>query len=251
VAYRVSREKLEALILASALAGSGVQACRRSGALRIPCCASDKGGPAFDCAGHAARNTQYAPRLIPEPSPRAWAHWWRSRSRPRTVRHTIRLNGHSVELFQEALLPGWQYPCTSQELEAALRSLPPAWTAHLRSVRLTFHPEWDAYARTDRARIEISYIVDAALCAPGDVSGDTPEELQFGARLVGWHGEQRVIWPDREALRIYILRHILIHEIGHCVAPGGLGRDEEEDWAEAFAYRYYTPPAARPIAAAR
>lgn len=181
---------------------------------------------------------------------RAWSRWWRSERRPRTARHTVQLNGHSVALFREALLPGWQYPCTDQELEAALRELPPAWTARLRSVRLTFHPEWDAYSRTDRARVEISCIVDAARRAPGEVIGDTPEELQFGARRAESGGQRRLVWPDRNTLRIYTLRHVLIHELGHHVAPAGLSRDEEEDWAEAFAYRYYTPPATRRLTAA-
>jgi hypothetical protein len=154
-------------------------------------------------------------------------------------------------LFREALLPGWQYPCTDSELAAALGELPPAWTARLRSVRLTFHPEWDAFARTDCSRVEISYIVDAALYAPGEVSGDTPEEVQFGARLEEGDSTRHLVWPDRDTLRLYILRHVLIHELGHHVAPPGLSRQEEEDWAEAFAYRYYTPPAAKHVAASR
>jgi hypothetical protein len=153
-------------------------------------------------------------------------------------------------LFREALLPGWQYPCTDSELGAALRELPPAWTARLCSVRLTFHPEWDAYARTDRSRVEISYIVDAALDAPGKVLDDAPEEVEFGARLAECGGTRHLVWPDRDRLRLYILRHILIHELGHHVAPPGLGWEDEEEWAEAFAYRYYTPPAPRHIAAA-
>ena len=47
----------------------------------------------------------------------------------------------------------------------------------------------------------------------------------------------------------YILRHVLIHELGHHVAPAGLSCDEEEEWAEAFAFRYFTPAAERAAAA--
>ena len=236
---RARQVKWAALALVSALACSGVQAFGCSGA------------PAIQHVSPERLNARTPERPTPEPSSSAWAGWWHSPHRPRTVRQVLLLNGHPVEIFREALLPGWQYPCTNEELEAALRSLPPAWTARLRSVRLTFHPEWDAYARTDRARIEISYIVDAALRAPGDVPDDTPEELQFGARLVREGGQRRLMWPDREALRVYILRHILIHELGHHVAPPGLSRDDEEDWAEAFAYRYYDPSSPRHIIAAR
>jgi hypothetical protein len=261
LAYRVDWEKTGALALASALACSGVQACGRSGRVRGAYSVSDKGGPVVDFAGYEIRNTHYVPRPnartpehpgpAPEPSPDAWARWWRSRRRPQTARHTIWLKGRPVLLFREALLPGWQYPCTDSELEAALRELPAAWTARLRSVRLTFHPEWDASARTDRSRVEISSIVDASLHAAGEVFDDTPEEVDFGARLEVWDGTRRIVWPDRDTLRLYLLRHVLIHELGHHVAPPGLRRGDEEDWAEAFAYRFYTPPAAKHGAANR
>ena len=151
------------------------------------------------------------------------------------------LHGRPVELIREALPSGWQYPCTDEELEAALRELPAAWTARLRSVRLTYHPEWEMHARTDRARIEISYVVNAGLRAPAIIRVDSPEELQFGARLETTAGGRRLVWPDREAACGYLLRHILIHELGHHVAPSGLRRDEEEAWAEAFAFRYFDP----------
>jgi len=159
------------------------------------------------------------------------------------------VNGRRIELFREALLPGWHYPYTDAELEAALRDLPPSWLARLQSVRLTFHPEWDALGRTDGTRIEISYVVDDSLCAWGKVDEEDPEEVLFGARLQTWGGARYVVWPDRDALRIYLLRHVLIHELGHQVAPPNLDPDADEAWAEAFAYRYYTPPAGKSLAA--
>ena len=255
MAYRVSRAKMGALALASALAGSGVQAFGCSGAQAFRGSGSTEIAPYLTLPARTperpnARTPEHRPPAL-APSPRAWTRWWRSRRRPRTEQQTIRLSGRPVVLFREALLPGWQYPCTGSELEAALRELPPAWTARLRSVRLTFHPEWDAHARTDRSRIEISYIVDETLHAPGEVIGDTPEELQFGARVEVWGGARHFIWPDRDTLRIYTLRHLLIHELGHHVAPLGLRPREEEEWAEAFAFRYYTPPAPKPVVAAR
>jgi hypothetical protein len=151
------------------------------------------------------------------------------------------LHGRSVALIGEALPPGWQYPCTPEELEAALAELPAAWTARLRSVRFTYHPEWGLHARTDRSRIEISYVVDASLRAPEPVHVAAPEELQFGARLESDTDGKRLVWPDREALRVYLLRHILVHELGHHVAPPGMPVPEEEAWAEAFAFRHYDP----------
>jgi hypothetical protein len=155
-----------------------------------------------------------------------------------------------VELIVEALPTGWQHPCTTAELAATLRELPAAWTARLTSIRLTYRPDWGAHARTDRARIEISYIVDAALRAPGPIMGEAPEELQFGARIEGSGRARHFVWPDMETVRVYVLRHILIHELGHHVAPPGLRYEEEEAWAEAFAFRYFTPsPTSLPSAA--
>lgn len=185
------------------------------------------------------------------PSPQAWSHWWRSRQRPRSARRKVRLSGGTVDLITEALPPGWQYPVTAGELEAALRELPAAWTARLRSVRMTYRPEWGVHARTDRSQIQISYVVDGALRAPGEVSGASPEELQFGARLERGGERQHLVWPNRDALRTYLLSHILIHELGHHVAPSGLGREEEETWAEAFAYQFFTPPGATRLARSR
>ncbi len=248
LAFRQRWAKCAALVLVTALPGAGVLACGRS----------DRGGtgsshPSSSTAADRvmAQPSSIEPAAAHEPSPMVWARWWQSERRPRTEHHTIRLNGRSVELIREALLPGWQYPCTDQELEAALCGLPAAWTARLCSVRLTFHPEWDAHARTDRARIEISYIVDDRLQAWGKVCEERPEELRFGAQFAAPGGVRHLVWPDHEALSVYILRHILIHELGHHVAPRGMPVDQEEDWAEAFAFRYYTPPVSRHVAAAR
>jgi hypothetical protein len=186
---------------------------------------------------------------MPAGSPREWERWWHSRRRPRAARSVIRVNGRPVPVIADALLPGWQYPCAAADLERVLGELPHAWTARLTSVRLTYHPEWDAHARTDRSRIEISYVVDKTLHAPGEVIVETPEEVQFGARVEGRGNGRCFAWPDRDTLRTYILRHVLIHELGHHVAPAGLTRDQEEDWAEAFAFRYFTPAARRGAAA--
>jgi hypothetical protein len=181
----------------------------------------------------------------------AWQGWWRKRGRPRTVRHGFLLHGRRVVIIREALPPGWHYPCTDEALEATLRELPAAWTARLRSVRWTYRPEWGAHARTDRSRIEISYVVDELLRSPGMVSGHGPEEVQFGARLVESEEGRSLVWVDRASLGTYILRHILIHELGHHVAPPGMRVDDEEAWAEAFAFRFFTPTDGTKLAESR
>jgi hypothetical protein len=197
-------------------------------------------------------DTQHlGPTSFSQPSPKTWRRWWHSRRRPPAAQRVIVLNGRPVVLIAEALPPGWQSPCTDGELESALRELPAAWTARLRSVRLTYQPDWGAHARTDRSRIEISYVVDEARRAAGSVFGDAPEELQFGARIDSSGGVRRFVWPDRESLRDYILRHVLVHELGHHVAPSGMRRDEEEAWAEAFAFRYFTPSPTTRVAESR
>jgi hypothetical protein len=191
--------------------------------------------------------TRPDPVTLTPPTPPTWRRMRRSRSRTRTEQRTIELNGRPVRLFREALPDGWQYPCTGEELAAQLRELPAAWTARLRSVRLTFHPEWGFHARTDRSRIEINYVVDAALRAPTPIVEEALEELTFGARFETIAGTRCLVWRDRESLRTYILGHILIHELGHHVTPPGMRIMEEEEWAEAFAFRYFRPPGARQV----
>ena len=67
------------------------------------------------------------------------------------------------------------------------------------------------------------------------------EEQQFGGIPVE-HGELRwVRWPRRELLRTYVLKHLLVHEVGHHLAPPDLDEDADEQWAERFAFHFYDP----------
>ena len=234
---RIGGKAMTRLALAAAL-GASASVAAVYGCSPVQPIGADKAAPL------SVRAPEH-PGFTSAASPREWERWWRSHRRPRSAHSILHLHGRAVPVIADALLPGWQYPCTAGDLEQTLGELPPAWTARLTSIRLTFHPEWDAHARTDRARIEISYVVDKDLHAPGEVMGEKPEELQFGARIEGGGRGRYFAWPDRDLLRAYIMRHILVHELGHHVAPAGLTGDQEEDWAEAFAFRYFTPAARR------
>jgi hypothetical protein len=58
---------------------------------------------------------------------------------------------------------------------------------------------------------------------------------------VSGNSRECVQWPDHGLLKAYVLKHLLIHEIGHHLAPGGLDEEADEAWAEDFAFQYYNP----------
>jgi hypothetical protein len=139
-------------------------------------------------------------------------------------------------------LPPWLfYAVTPTEVAAALDDLPTPWRDTVGAVRLCFRRDGDVMAETDGESIELHYVVDGDGRAPVAQGETTEEEEQFGGIAERRDGQTWVRWPQRRLLQNYVLKHLLIHEVGHHLAPPNLSEDEDEDWAEAFAFRFYDP----------
>jgi hypothetical protein len=139
-------------------------------------------------------------------------------------------------------LPSWlYYAVTPTEVAAALDDLPAPWRESVGEVRLCYRPDGDVMAETDGEYIELHYVVDRTGCAPVSPGETTDEEERFGGHPVRRGGQSWVLWPRRRLLQNYVLKHLLMHEVGHHLAPPDLSEDEDEDWAEAFAFRFYDP----------
>lgn len=146
-----------------------------------------------------------------------------------------------VPVTADPVPSGWFYAVTPAEVAAALDGLPEGWRAVVEGVRLCPSPDGDVSAETDGEVIQLHYMVDRkgrALVPPDE---DAEEEREFGG-VPSWdHGRLWVLWPRHDLLQTYVLKHLLIHEIGHHLAPEGLDDDADERWAEEFAYRFYDP----------
>jgi hypothetical protein len=142
---------------------------------------------------------------------------------------------------------GLLHAVTPAEVAAALDSLPDRWRETVQSVRLSYRPEADVMAETDGAHIELHYVVDPLQHAPVRPGEATLEEERFGGFPVRRRGHLFVRWPRSERLRTYVLKHLLVHEIGHHLAPPDLDEDADEEWAESFAFEYYCPDCDCPV----
>jgi hypothetical protein len=146
-----------------------------------------------------------------------------------------------VPVLADPLPSGLFHAVSATEVAAELDVLPEDWRATVGSVRLCYRPDGEVMAETDGQTIELHYVVDRLGRAPVAPGEDTGEEERFGGVPVE-RGERRwVRWPRRDRLRDYVLKHLLIHEVGHHVAPPGLDEDADEQWAEEFAFRFYNP----------
>lgn len=140
---------------------------------------------------------------------------------------------------------GLFYAVTASDVAAALDDLPREWRETVRAVRLSPDPEGEVMAETDGRTIQIHYVVDQLNRTPVTRGEDTEEEEEFGG-IPERQGRRRwVYWPDRSRLQTYVLKHLLIHEIGHHLAPSDLAEEADEQWAEDFAFRFYEPAPTR------
>jgi hypothetical protein len=146
-----------------------------------------------------------------------------------------------IHVIADPLPHGRYHAVTANEVAAALDGLPEDWRATIHSVRLSYRPDGEVMAETDGESIELHYVVDhdgGAPVAPGE---DMDEEQRFGGIPVEQGDQRWVRWPRRELVVTYVLKHLLIHEIGHHLAPPDLDEAADEQWAEDFAFRFYRP----------
>jgi hypothetical protein len=136
---------------------------------------------------------------------------------------------------------GLRYAVTPAEVSLALDSLTNEWRETVTSVRLCHRPHTDVMAETDGENVELHYVVDRWGRAPVRQGEPTEEEELFGGVPIQRDGRRWVHWPDRGRLRTYVLDHLLIHELGHHLAPPDLDETADEEWAEEFAFDYYCP----------
>jgi hypothetical protein len=176
----------------------------------------------------------------------------RSMARPGPATSAVQRPG-SVKTRRPPFVPvtadtpptGLVHAVTPAEVAAALDSLPERWRETVETVRLCHPTDANMMAETDGANIELHYLVDSESRAPV-LNGDrTDEEESFGGVPLRRGGRLWVQWPRPERLRAYVLKHLLIHEIGHHLAPSGLDETADEEWAETFAFRYYCPDCER------
>lgn len=161
-----------------------------------------------------------------------------------------------IHVFERPLLPGWVYPCTAEDLRAALRRIPEEHLAGLHAVGLAPSTRKDCSANAryywyPRPAIHLfSNPDDLRIKLPPHVKRSHIElycsvELAFGMRPERIGSRWFCCW-DAGDLRRFILRHVLLHEIGHHVQRMHrltmgyrpyAGEVVSEQFAEAYAIR--------------
>lgn len=132
------------------------------------------------------------------------------------------------------------YPCTISDLKRQLRRLPSEYVEGLVEVRLCNQVRNNAgidadYADGGTLRIfpypaSLAYVAHPTPHSPSD-----REWIQWGARVDQHNGVRLLRWTP-EALRNFILGHVLLHELGHHYL-WKTGRRQSEKEAEQIAFR--------------
>ena len=157
--------------------------------------------------------------------------------------------------------PGLRYPCAIADIREALALVPEYDLEGLWAIGLAPPPPdrrnaYGIYCRFMPPMAEPVIVLHAYRSPrkftlrrsdPGYYKRRFLPELQFGMRILRRHGAAICAWSD-EALRQFIARHVLIHEIGHHVQyqerwrSGAesrcLPRRQREKFAEDYAIRF-------------
>jgi hypothetical protein len=145
-----------------------------------------------------------------------------------------------IRFFVDPLPRDMIYPCTIGELKAQLRRVPAEYVEGLVEARLCNqfrnHAGIDAdYADGGFLRI---FPYPASLTYPASPTPHAPSDrewLQWGAEVYEQDGVRLLRWT-REALRGFILGHVLLHELGHHYL-WKTSRRQSEKAAEQIAFR--------------
>ena len=127
-------------------------------------------------------------------------------------------SARAVRLIVDPPPKGHTYPCTLSELKRQLRRVPAHYLEGLWQVRLSNQVR--RYRDRDGdyldGEIRLFPYPEQLTFAPSPRPNDPfdREWLAWGATLVESNGSRSLQWT-REALRRYVLDHVLLHELGH------------------------------------
>jgi hypothetical protein len=183
---------------------------------------------------------------------------WREPDRLRVIRREITALRMRFGIAQEPETPeapsrprvilhrlprGKMHPVSPQEIHQTLAELPSVHQEDLRAVILTDRRR-DRHASYGRRRIKLFYPVDDRCRVRLRRNEGWGEVSRFGAWVEEEDGVRYVCWHPQD-LKNYVLRHLLLHEIGHHVAwlrgCSTVATRREEEFAESYAYAYFDP----------
>lgn len=143
------------------------------------------------------------------------------------------------------LPPGKIHPVSPMQVQEALAELPACDLVDLNRVLLT-DSRRDRHASYGGAQIKLCYPVDRHYRVRLRRYEGWLEVLRFGAWIEREDDVRYVCWEPND-LRDYVLKHLLLHEIGHHVALlRGFGyavaaTRREEEFAESYAHALFDP----------
>ena len=145
-----------------------------------------------------------------------------------------------IRFFTDPLPRGMVYPCTIGELKAALRRLPAEYVEGLLEVRLCNQVRNNGGIDADYSDGGFLRIFPypASLTYPASPTphaASDREWLRWGAQLLEQNGVRLLRWTP-EALRNFMLGHVLLHELGHHYI-WKTGRRQSEKEAEQIAFQ--------------
>lgn len=142
----------------------------------------------------------------------------RVRGEPEGVEPDVARPARAVRLVADPAPKGYVYPCTLGEVKRQLRRVPPEYTEGLWQVRLSNQIRRYRDRDGDYLDGEIRlFPYPERLTFPVSPRPNDPwdqEWLAWGAQVVDDAGIRSLQW-SRDALRRYILDHVLLHELGH------------------------------------
>jgi hypothetical protein len=124
----------------------------------------------------------------------------------------------ALRLLADPAPKGYIYPCTVGDLKRQLRRVPPEYLDGLWQIRLSNQVRRYRDRDGDYLDGEIRlFPYPERLIFPASPKPNDPwdqEWLAWGARIVDDAGVRSLQWTP-EALRRFILDHVLLHELGH------------------------------------
>ena len=161
-----------------------------------------------------------------------------------------------IRFLADPTPPGFAYPITFDEIRAVLAELPPEHAAVVREVRLSNQRRTGADGDWLDGEIRLHCLSEVVTDAAGTVVASRRALMRteggqdverFGGSFEEIDGKLYARWPV-EAYKTFLLRRVLIHEVGHGVAelPGYTesvrSAGSLERFCELYAENFYRPP---------